>query len=102
MLLFLTAAALEVWSTTSNTPGWEDKHFAALLQTKTATENTRQSNTKPYRLIHVTMLIELHLLKCLWILLDEVSYAQLNVTSMDVGFFLFGMIPNYFDSAMVI
>jgi len=48
------------------------------------------------------MLIELHLLKCLWILLDEVSYAQLNVTSMDVGFFLFGMIPNYFDSAMVI
>lgn len=81
MLLFLMTAALEVLGTTLKYSRWEEKHFAASdRETKTATENTRQSKTKPSRIIFVTMLIELDLLKCLWILLDEVSHAQVNVS----------------------
>lgn len=51
-----------------------------LSETKTGIENKRWSKTRLSEIIHVTVLMELDLSKCLWILLDEVSYRQVNVT----------------------
>lgn len=51
----------------------------SLSETKTGTENKRWSKTRLGEIIHVTVLMELDLSKCLWILLDEVSYRQVNI-----------------------
>lgn len=52
-----------------------------LPETKTTTENAL-----PSRISYATMLIEPDIPKGLWILLDEVSCAQVNLTSMDFFF----------------
>lgn len=78
MLLLLMTAAVEVLSTLKYSQVRGEALRSLCQRPKQATENTRQSKTKPSRIIHVTMLIEFDLLKCLWVLLDEVTYVVLG------------------------
>lgn len=76
MLLLLMTAAVEVLSTLKYSQVRGEALRSLCQRPKQATENIRQSKTKPSRIIHVTMLIEFDLLKCLWVLLDEVTLCS--------------------------